>query len=370
MAPFGHDRSGRSAGHIVVEVLVVVQVQSDREQFIHAAHSALSFADIGSAFMSTAGSVIEAEVMGLYRFPGARQMPIEVMSDGGVEFLKSYEEHGRDDDPVLDFVATHRRPIDSSRASARSRWDESGARAVLAEAGLSHSMQAPLLVAGELIGTVNFARSSANDQFDTDDLISAHMLSEHLSIAIERAFRFEVAVRLGEALEGALDRVPEGIVVSSFDAGIVYSNRAAREIIAGSAPGLDRHQAAAVMVRDATEAVRGGSRVHSGSVRLSDGSGHIVAKSWLQNERHGGVVTVMNRSLGGENGYQPTLSVLSSREREIARLVAQGLTSKQIAERAFITEHTVKQHLKRIFAKTDVRNRAGLVQLIWSSGVR
>jgi DNA-binding CsgD family transcriptional regulator len=42
------------------------------------------------------------------------------------------------------------------------------------------------------------------------------------------------------------------------------------------------------------------------------------------------------------------------------------LTTKQIAERAFISENTVKQHLKRVFAKVDVHNRAELVQLVWA----
>ena len=57
-------------------------------------------------------------------------------------------------------------------------------------------------------------------------------------------------------------------------------------------------------------------------------------------------------------------------EQEIAELVAQGLTTKQIAERAFISENTVKQHLKRVFAKVDVHNRAELVQLVWAHSER
>jgi DNA-binding CsgD family transcriptional regulator/GAF domain-containing protein len=353
-----------------VEVLVTPYAKSVTEQFTHAVHSALSVQDVGEAFLATAGSVVKADVIGLYRFPGAKPLPIEVLSDAETEFLQAYEEYGRDDDPVLNFVTAHRRPIDSSRAAARSTWQDSGARAVLAEAGLRQSLEAPLMVSGELIGTVNFARSSAADQFDTDDLSSARMLSEQLSLALERALRFEVAGRRSAALEAALDRISEGIVVSNLEAGIVYLNRAAREIIEASAPGLDRQRPAVAMVSEASEALSAGRRVHSGSVRLADGTGHVVAKSWLQDERHGAVVTVMNHSVGSENADQPALSVLSAREREIARFVSEGLTSKQIAERAFITENTVKQHLKRIFAKTDVRNRAELVQLIWSSGVR
>ncbi len=51
---------------------------------------------------------------------------------------------------------------------------------------------------------------------------------------------------------------------------------------------------------------------------------------------------------------------LSSREREVAALVAQGLTTKEIAESLFLSVSTVKGHLKEIFRKCGVRNRAEL----------
>jgi len=63
----------------------------------------------------------------------------------------------------------------------------------------------------------------------------------------------------------------------------------------------------------------------------------------------------------------PVWDVLTPREQEIAELVSAGLTTKEIASRAFVSENTVKQHLKRIFAKTDVRNRAELMQRVWAA---
>lgn len=52
---------------------------------------------------------------------------------------------------------------------------------------------------------------------------------------------------------------------------------------------------------------------------------------------------------------------LTPRQLEILRLVAKGLTSAQIAERLFLTEATVKWHVKQILTKTAASNRAEAV---------
>ncbi|HEV7994335.1 MAG TPA: response regulator transcription factor [Gemmatimonadaceae bacterium] len=49
---------------------------------------------------------------------------------------------------------------------------------------------------------------------------------------------------------------------------------------------------------------------------------------------------------------------LTSREREVLALLAQGLANKVIAARLGITEHTVKTHVAAVYQKLDARNRA------------
>lgn len=51
------------------------------------------------------------------------------------------------------------------------------------------------------------------------------------------------------------------------------------------------------------------------------------------------------------------MATLTSKEREIASLVAQGLSNKDVAEASFISEATVKTHLNRIGIKFDTNNR-------------
>jgi DNA-binding NarL/FixJ family response regulator len=52
---------------------------------------------------------------------------------------------------------------------------------------------------------------------------------------------------------------------------------------------------------------------------------------------------------------------LTQREVEILSLIAQGLTNGEIAQRLFLSNHTVKTHVNRIFAKTGSRDRVAAV---------
>ncbi|MFE1772794.1 response regulator [Streptomyces sp. NPDC059008] len=65
----------------------------------------------------------------------------------------------------------------------------------------------------------------------------------------------------------------------------------------------------------------------------------------------------------------PAPDPLTTREREIARLVAQGLTNAEIAARLVVTAGTVKSHLANIQGKLDVRNRVGIAAWAWASGL-
>lgn len=63
---------------------------------------------------------------------------------------------------------------------------------------------------------------------------------------------------------------------------------------------------------------------------------------------------------GGASGRVRERSPLSNREREIVALVAQGYKNKEMAEKMFISEQTVKNHLHNIFDKLGVSDRLEL----------
>jgi DNA-binding CsgD family transcriptional regulator/PAS domain-containing protein len=327
---------------------------------------ALSVAEVETAYLESVPSLSFARAHGLYRLEPRTERVLGVASDAHESFLEEYECDGRHDDPVFAFVRERLRPVDSSRAARPEVWERSAARRVLDKAGYFHSLEAPVVAAGVVCGTINFARTAEDPPFDVADLCIARRIGEQVGLAMERAARFEEAQSRADMLEESVNRMAHAVVVTDLDANILFTNRAAAR-----ADGRDQKALVALageeiartvgMIRDDNR------RVATGLVKDTDSGQRLVVRSVL--------LAKVNLSLSliqlcrdDEEFKMPVWDVLSPREQEIARLVAQGLTTKQIAEQAFVSENTVKMHLKRIFAKTDIRNRAELVQRIWRDG--
>lgn len=64
-----------------------------------------------------------------------------------------------------------------------------------------------------------------------------------------------------------------------------------------------------------------------------------------------------------------TPTILSKRELEIVRLLAQGLSSKCIADKLFISVHTVNTHRQNIIQKTRTKNTGELINLVTTQGL-
>lgn len=60
---------------------------------------------------------------------------------------------------------------------------------------------------------------------------------------------------------------------------------------------------------------------------------------------------------------------LGKREIDVIKLIAEGLSSQQIGEKLFISEHTVKTHRKNILRKLDLHNTSELVQYSLNNGI-
>lgn len=86
------------------------------------------------------------------------------------------------------------------------------------------------------------------------------------------------------------------------------------------------------------------------------------------------VVDLMNQILGGDVSLSPKVAEamlvvvdetpdhdLTERELEVLRVVATGCSTPEVAQRLFISQKTVKNHLAAIYAKLDARDRTEAV---------
>jgi DNA-binding NarL/FixJ family response regulator len=69
--------------------------------------------------------------------------------------------------------------------------------------------------------------------------------------------------------------------------------------------------------------------------------------------------------IGERPGIAPrALAPLTRREAEVAVLIADGLADREIAERLFLSHHTVSQYVKQIYRKLEVGSRVSLTRLL------
>jgi DNA-binding CsgD family transcriptional regulator len=90
-----------------------------------------------------------------------------------------------------------------------------------------------------------------------------------------------------------------------------------------------------------------------GAVRLRDEAARELRRRGVKTGAR------RRRAAGGEG-----LDSLSGREREVAELVAQGRTNKEIAGELFLSEKTVESHMSRLFGKLGVRSRAEVAEAV------
>jgi two-component system, NarL family, nitrate/nitrite response regulator NarL len=115
--------------------------------------------------------------------------------------------------------------------------------------------------------------------------------------------------------------------------------------------------------RDVVRAMRLGAR----GVVLKQSASDLLVKSirkvydgeiWLDNRMTAEVIDAFKKS--AEAGQRREKPLLSDREKEIVQLVAQGFRNREIGEKLFISEQTVKNHLHNIFDKLGVSDRLEL----------
>jgi DNA-binding NarL/FixJ family response regulator len=70
----------------------------------------------------------------------------------------------------------------------------------------------------------------------------------------------------------------------------------------------------------------------------------------------------------GPKAHNATLAPLSPTELRVARLIAEGLTNREIGERLFLSHRTIDTHVSHVLQKLRVGSRVGVAVLIGVNG--
>jgi DNA-binding NarL/FixJ family response regulator len=107
--------------------------------------------------------------------------------------------------------------------------------------------------------------------------------------------------------------------------------------------------------------ISGAGRMSPAAARAAGASGFVSKDLEAREVAHAVRMVGLGMTMFAPKSEQPA-PLLSGREREVLDLIAAGSTNREIAERLFLSPHTVKEHTSALYRKLQARNRAEAVQ--------
>jgi DNA-binding NarL/FixJ family response regulator len=95
---------------------------------------------------------------------------------------------------------------------------------------------------------------------------------------------------------------------------------------------------------------------------------HQTDEIWLDRAALSSLITHAKGPIVVDSGRSELFGRLTEREREIVTLVTQGLKNKEVGDRLFISETTVRHHLTTIFNKLSISSRFELIAYVHANG--
>ena len=188
------------------------------------------------------------------------------------------------------------------------------------------------------------------------------------SIAVERDARSQVII--GSIASEMLNR---GIVVLDEHREVLYANDTAREIISAlggprPAPGGDESPLPDGLLERILDCSRHQVR-------------HLGFDLFTRETKQRVSVSIRRETFAGKSFYKLLLEPvegsfcrsrklaelgLTARQSEVASLVCNGFSNKEISDKLYISHYTVENHLRLIYEKLHVKNRTSLARLVSS----
>ena len=236
-------------------------------------------------------------------------------------------------------------------------------REILVPLRLADELRAVLTLGGSCWGFLCLHREPSQAHFSQNDAAFLRRLGPHLAEGMRASFLLDAAEAAGE------DAGP-GVILLTDDFSMIGMTPAAEQWMASLGPEEWSRQtelpqavyAVAARVRALERTSEGVSLVPRLRLQTASGKWFVLHASRLSRGMpHGPIAVIIEHPTPFE--LAPLIVEaygLSPRERMVTQLVLQGLSTRAIAGRLFISANTVQDHLKAVFDKTGVRSRREL----------
>lgn len=253
------------------------------------------------------------------------------------------------------------------------------------EADIHHVMGVNLREDNAIMVGVSFNRSRRHP-FTIEDQRWAQALAPHLQTFFTTRERLAASSMTGDAAWAVLDMQPYGIQVYDERRRPVFVNRALRTLVESS-PSIrwrnHRLDPDSVRLSDwldqcGRQLERAGTAAAPMSYTFTEGAERyhfmfaplVIKDGYRERTFSVLIITDLNNRASAVGDRLTAAYQLTPRETEVAVLLVQGLSTREIAERLEVAESTVVTHKKSLFQKTDVHRQSELVRLALSFDIR
>ncbi len=284
----------------------------------------------------------------------------ETAADAGAGIVAS--EYFVTDVNTFAHLAARRVPVGTLSQATKGRPERSARyRDVLAPAGIPFELRAAFVNRGRCWGAVHIARRDDRPDFSADDAAALASITAAIADGIRTSIRFDAARQ-------TRDGSAPGLVVLGPGNGVELITPPAQELFAAMrSPALATVPSPVLALAGFTRSRSHDPDRRADTVAVPTASGWITLHASLpEGGGDGRVAIVLERSASPQTtAIRLEAHGVTAREREIATLLAHGLTNPEIAARLVLSPYTVQDHIKSLFEKTGVSSRQELVARVF-----
>lgn len=228
----------------------------------------------------------------------------------------------------------------------------------------------------KFVGEMSINRTEAQGDFTDAEMAHLMRLHPHLTAAVRRTIFNEGELQRIRSIENSLNAVPAPILILNWDGEPILSNLVA-QVLLGEWVEHDPARAIADLYAHAAPMLQQRSRVRIHEQPQSLVVNHPTIENFsahikiIEPDANAASLPTLSVQLTAPSSMAPklhfavkNLEFLTPTELKVARLAAAGYTNSDIVALLYVSESTVKTHLRSVFSKLGITRRAQLGPLL------